>query len=132
MHAFRLSVFVRIVPKHHARAPQPGNEMLASSQRDIYFAVVAALAAGEKHARIFSLHLAEAPRTESTPHVVNSKARDHRIPSDLIGLRLSGWRRVTMRFSLFFAATLFLGLASALPAPQNDEDKPMPVSQLLC
>ena len=37
-----------------------------------------------------------------------------------------------MRFSLFFAATLFLGLASALPAPQNDEDKPMPVSQLLC
>ena len=37
-----------------------------------------------------------------------------------------------MRFTVFFAAgAVLLGLASAMPAPQNDEDKPMPVSESL-
>ena len=36
-----------------------------------------------------------------------------------------------MRFPVFFAAgaAVLLGLASAMPAPQDDEDKPMPVSK---
>ena len=34
-----------------------------------------------------------------------------------------------MRFRVFFAAAaVLLALASAMPAPQDDEDKPMPVS----